>query len=381
MNPPIVINAFQRPLSLKRLLSSLEMASIPNDVDLIFSLEGGAIEEVRQLAETFQWKYGGKQIIQHESRKGLIEHFRYCGNLSKKYGAIVYLEDDLFVGKAFYSYSLEVLRYYANETRLAGFSLNSLWFNGYLHTPFNPIDDGNACFFLQVPWYQGQIYTARQWEHFELWLSSKKEMAEDLMIHDSFRNFPNDDWFPIKTQYLIETGKYYGFPRISHCVNFGDTGTHFKRKTNFFQTELAVGIGNINFISFSESLAVYDSFYEIERERLKLLAPFLKDYDFVVDLNGMKKLSLVTSPFIITNRKSNNSVMQFGLEMKPHELNIIYQIQGNFFHLSEVKQVIEEPGQSGNFLILFNYHHRYKLKRKETLQLILQFIRSLWPST
>ncbi len=377
MHPPIVINAYQRPQSLKRLLLSLDQAIIPDQVDIIFSLEAGAAAGVKDLTNSFDWKYGNKKVIQHEEKRGLIGHFIFCGNLSQEFGGIVYLEDDLFVGPFFYHYALEALNHYANEPMLAGFSLNCLWFNGYLHTPFKPLDDGNSCFFLQVPWYQGQVYSAQQWADFETWYKQRKDIPPDLMIHDAFRNFPNDDWFPIKTQYLIENGKYYAFPRISHCVNFGDAGTHFITKTNFFQTELAMGLGNQTFNLFDKCLAVYDSFYELDPDRLKQLAPELKDIELTVDFNGSKKLTLIKSRFILTSRTSTKPIQQYALEMRPPELNVSYKIEGDFFTLSEVQHV-KDKTTAFNFNTLFNYHYRFKRQRKLTLKLILQLIRSLW---
>lgn len=375
MNPPIVINAFKRPESLERLLNSLSAANIPENVNLIFSLEGGATPEVKALAKSYTWLHGQKQIIEHENPFGLIGHYYYCGSLSKTYGAIIYLEDDLFAGAGFYHYALQLLTYYSDD-EIAGFSLNSLWFNGYLHTPFTPIDDGNPCFFLQVPWYQGQIYTARQWSLFETWLAGYTGVIpSDLMIHDYFRNFPNDDWFPIKTQYLIETNRYYCFPRISHCINFGDKGTHFKKKTDFFQANLAMASTNrFSFIPFQNCLSVYDSFHEILPDRLKRMVPDLATYDFTVDLNGLKKISHIKTPLLLTNRKVLSSLRSFGLEMRPQELNVIYAIDGSFFKLSKISDIVGEADST----LLFKYHYRIRLNRKSIIKLIVRLIKSLY---
>ena len=153
-SPTIVINAYNRPHSIRRLLFSLKLADITSETDLVFSLEFESHPEVLAEVKKFEWDYGRKEIIQQEKKLGVVGHFMFCGNLTKKLGDIIYLEDDLFVSKSFYKYSQLALKQYAEENSLAGFSLNALWFNGYLHLPFDPIDDGNACFFLQVPWFQ-----------------------------------------------------------------------------------------------------------------------------------------------------------------------------------------------------------------------------------
>ncbi|MEO9965940.1 MAG: hypothetical protein ABJF11_09140 [Reichenbachiella sp.] len=371
-SPTIVINAYNRPDSLRRLLTSLKMATIPTESNLVFSLEFGAHPEVMTQVKNFEWKYGNKEIIQQEKKLGLIGHFLFCGGLTKKLGDIVYLEDDLFVGKSFYQYSQQVLTQYGDDENLAGFSLNALWFNGYLHMPFHPFDDGNGCFFLQVPWYQGQVYTAKQWSHFEQWYHQKMEMGDDLLIHEMFRNYTlQDDWFPIKTQYLIENKKYYAFPRVAHCVNFGDVGVHFQKTTNFFQTELSMASQLPQLIPFEESLAVYDSFYELIPDRLKRLCPHFEHLDFELDLNGTKELSKIKSDYIISSVRPDEYERSFGLEMRPQELNLVYQIEGEHFYLARRDHYKIDSFKNRRLMSMFNYHYRFKLSKKQKLSFIL----------
>ena len=321
----------------------------------------------------YEWPYGEKTIIQQTAKQGLIGHFLFCGDLTAQYGNIIYLEDDLFVGQDFYTYAKAVLSAYANEDHLAGFSLNALWFNGYLHLPFRPIDDGNPCFFLQVPWYQGQVYTAAQWKHFRQWYDHYAGVNHTLQMHHTFKNYKlTDDWFPIKTQYLIETGKYYCFPRAAHCVNFGDAGTHFKNKTEFFQTELALRFGSLRFKSFEECLAVYDSFYELLPSRLKAIANHLTDIDITLDLNGTKDLSLVSSEYVITPIKPLQYLKSYALEMRPQELNIAYEIEGDHFFLTKTTDVRNMSADKNIFYNRFFYHNRFKLTRKQKLYILLK---------
>ena len=368
----IIINAYNRPKSIQRLLSSIKHADIDEGANLVFSLEYDPHPEVLSQVNDFEWSYGKKEILRHEKKLGLIGHFLFCGGLTKKYGEIIYLEDDLFMSKGFYKYSQHVLEQYRDVENLAGFSLNALWFNGYLHMPFHPIDDGNGCFFLQVPWFQGQIYTPKQWAHFENWYSQKLSMSEDLLIHDLFRNYKlKDEWFPMKTQYLIETNKHYCFPRVAHCVNFGDIGVHFKKTTNFFQTELSLSNQKPSLLPFTECLAVYDSFYELKPEKLKQLVPHLKKYDIELDLNGSKDLSKIKSEYVITAVKPNKYEASYGLEMRPHELNIIYQIEGDHFYLAKTNQLKTDDNKQQRFNEKFNYHYRYKLTKTQQFKIFL----------
>ncbi|MEQ8584041.1 MAG: hypothetical protein RIC30_15295 [Marinoscillum sp.] len=374
--PAIVINAYNRPKSLNRLLCSLDQADIVEGVQLVISLEGESDPEVVTLAENYHWTYGKKRIIRHSSKLGLIQHFLACGDLTEEYECIIYLEDDLFVGPGFYQYSCAVLTEYGGDPSLAGFSLNSLWFNGYLHLPFVPINDGGLTFFLQVPWYQGQVYTYAQWTAFKGWLKNFRSPDSDFPMHHLLKDFKySDDWFPIKTQFLIETNKYYCFPRVSHCVNFGDSGTHFKNKSGYFQTELAQGYLPGPFLSTDRALAVYDSYFEILPEKLKQLNHALEPYDFETDLYGTKDLSLIQKTFVLTSQLHKHSDdLGFGLEMRPHELNIAYQISGRHFVMTENKnRKVRNP-----FLKQFAYFFRHKLTLKRRIKLTLQNLIRIW---
>ena len=100
---------------------------------------------------------------------GLVDHIFFCGDLSQKYGNIILLEDDLAVSSVFYHFVAQALDYFTSDERIAGIALNALWFNGFIHTPFLPYLDDSNVFFLQIPWYQGQAYSAAQWGRFRNW--------------------------------------------------------------------------------------------------------------------------------------------------------------------------------------------------------------------
>ncbi|WP_258104622.1 hypothetical protein [Marinoscillum sp. MHG1-6] len=377
MNPVIVINAFQRPQSLERLLGSLSVARIPPDTNLVFSLEYNAHAEVIAKCKSFEWHYGSKEIIQHDQKLGLVNHYLFCGGLTRKYKAIVYLEDDLYVAPYFYNYAQKLLSTYQDDPGIAGFSLNSLWFNGYLHLPFRPVQDGNSCYFLQVPWYQGQVYTEDQWNEFEKWFINRKPVGDDVMMHDLFRDYKlSDDWFPLKVQYLIETNRFYCFPRVSYCTNFGDLGTHFSQNTLFFQSELTLGPTDSNFWPRDKSIAVYDSHFELVPEVWKQLFSEYGKYDFEPDLNGTKNLKRTRKNYVLTSRPATKSIRSYGLEMHPQELNIIQDVSGSFFHLAEVSKVSAK--ECPRYLDFWKYHHRSKLSLWKKLKLLIAKRSTIW---
>jgi len=171
MKPTIVVIAYNRPHALHRLLASLRQAEYPPDVKLIISIDAGGEHgrSVHTIAQQFEWPAGEKQVIVRERPFGLTDHVFACGDLTQDIGPIILLEDDLFVSPMFYHYAAQTLADYANDSRVAGISLNALWFNGITHYPFVPILDDADVLFMQVAWYQGQAYTPNMWRRFMDW--------------------------------------------------------------------------------------------------------------------------------------------------------------------------------------------------------------------
>src|ERR1041384_3012577 len=160
MYPTIVISAYNRPTALKRLLSSLAKAVFPkkNQTCLIISIDRGeddAYQQVVEIARAFEWAFGPKKVIEQQEHLGLVKHVFFCCGLTQKYDEVIYLEDDLIVSPAFYTYCTQAFNFYQADARIAAISLYSLWFNGYTQQPFMPLEDGTDVFFLQMPYTQG----------------------------------------------------------------------------------------------------------------------------------------------------------------------------------------------------------------------------------
>ena len=106
MNIGIVIPCYNRVDSLNRLLVSLEGANyLGEEVDLIFSIDYSGINNIRYLAESFQWEFGSKKIILHPSNIGLKQNILSCGDLVDEYDAEIVLEEDLSVAKDINNYA------------------------------------------------------------------------------------------------------------------------------------------------------------------------------------------------------------------------------------------------------------------------------------
>ncbi len=350
MNPAIVISAYNRPNSLARLLASLAKADYAvKDVPLVISIDRGHLgdrgddnrnTEVRAVAEAFEWQSGAKRVIQHADHLGLVAHFFYCGGLTQEYGSVIFLEDDLLVSPDFFKYATQALSFYDNDARIAGISLYALWFNGYTKQPFVPLSDDADAFFIQAPYTQGQAWTHAQWTRFADWRASgNRALSRDDNIHEMFLHFDAEDWFPLLTKFIIETDRYYAYPRVSLTTGAGDTGTHFKRATSFFQVPLQRSKDCFKFKPLDDSFAVYDSFFEIRPDRLNRLTDALRDFEYDVDLYATKEPRHLSAPYVLTSRRCRSPILSFGKTMWPIEANVIEAVPGAEIVLSRKENV------------------------------------------
>jgi len=341
VKPAIVVVAYNRPESLKRLLASLAGLHGAVDVPLVISIDAGGNQfaQVLAVAEQFEWLYGEKRIVVRERPYGLINHVFACGDLVDEFGAIMLLEDDLVVSPMAYRYVPDALNFYADDPQIAGISLNALWFHGITHEPFTPyLDDGDV-FFMQIAWFQGQAYTQQQWARFREW----RETADPTILpsdnmHELFQTFPSTDWFPHKTKYLVQTNRFYAFPRESLSTNFGDSGTHVQG-TKFFQVPLQTRRTSFRFQPLADSVAVYDSFQEMLPERVNRLTDQFAGYDFSVDLNGTRSQANIPTEFVLTTQEMRHPLTTFGMEQRPLLANIIHNQPGsgiNFGHTADL---------------------------------------------
>lgn len=340
--PAIVVNAYNRPAALARLLSSLQRAVYPTDVriPLIISIDRGGDPTVQTLAENFAWPHGPMTVVLQAQHLGLVQHFFACGDLTQRDEAIVYLEDDLTVSPMFYAYAQQALAFYREDDRVAGLSFFNLWFNGYTQQPFVPLSDGSDAFFVQVPYTQGLAFTAAQWADFDGWRHSPLADAAPLVpLHAAWSHFDRAEWFPLLARYVVTTDRYFVFPRVSHVTGWGDAGTHFAQASRFFQVPLQRGKQHYDFNSLNDSVAVYDSFFELQSNRLSRLTDQLRGYDYTLDLYATKSRANLRTEYVLTSRPCYNPIVSFGKTTWPIEMNVVEQVCGAEIFLCRVEDV------------------------------------------
>jgi len=363
----IVVVTYNRPGSLTRLLGSLAQARFDENVPLIISIDGGGPEEVLKIAGDFKWEFGEKQILTHQKNMGLRNHILTCGDLSAKFDGIILLEDDLYVAPYFYDYALQAYQFYANDERIGGVSLYAHGYNETAQFPFIPLDDGTDVFFIQYASSWGQMWTTGQWKDFRDWyqVHRKDQIEAGSGLPPNVLIWPESSWKKYYIKYLVDTDRYFVFPRFSLTTNFVDAGHHMKFKEHFLQESMAIRSRPFRFAQLDDSLSVYDVHLEILPRILKKLNPILQDYDFAIDLYNMKKLDVISEDLVMRAEMNPAAILSFGRQMKPHEANIICNIPGRKITLGK-----KTDYSDGNFYIKMLESHRqadmayhYKLRR------------------
>ncbi len=386
--PAIVIPVYKRVKALKRLLNSLLNAHYPsNDVPIVFSKEGNSSPKVHDFVESFNWPFGQKIIRKQPQQLGLDQHLLKCASYSKEFGSVIVIEDDLFMAPYFYDYAQAAANYYLDDERIAGISLYSYNLHPYEQKPFDPLIEGNQPHFIQKLPTWGEIWTQNQWATFEAWWQ-----ANDYHLPPARPNLPNNleayqdhYWEKIYNTFLIETNRYFVFPPNSYSTNFSEIGTHVKNpiEENVYQVSLQIGAQLPNFQTIEQSNGIYDAYFELLPAQMKVLNPKLVPYDFAVDLYGSKQLEEIDKPYVLSCKIATNPEMSFGRNLKPHELNIAYDIEGNDLYLAKKENFSASFFDHWRRQLRAHYYHYpetgiMNLLKMKLLEILSRFFHGLW---
>jgi hypothetical protein len=328
----IIVVGYNRPHALESLFDSLKKLYVDPliKIRLVISIDNGGTNEVNQLVHEFEWPFGSKEVIIHQEKKGLVKHFIWVGEQTKKYGHVLFLEDDLIVSPDMINFSLQAIDFYENDDRVAGISLYNTFYS-LLGMRFYQIQDGFDNYFLQHP-YWGNIWFKNKWSDFSEYLKTYQEKRDLLPIGvDTW----NRSFKKIFIQYLIETKKTMVIPRISFVSNNGIAGLH--NDSNYSMLQVPIMYRHqiqYRFSTFDQSMAKYDAYEEIYVDVLKRMNPLLNKFDFEIDTKCVKKI--ITKPFVLTSIPNvKNQLMTFSSEMKPLEYAAALGIPGNGLSLVE----------------------------------------------
>lgn len=347
-SPAIVMMAHDRLTCLKRLLSSVARADFDgyDSVNLVISIDGEAPEEVREAADRFQWSLGTKQVICHDPHLGLRDHALFCGDLTEEHEAIVLLEDDSYVSQTFYRFAEAALRFYRDHDDIAGISLYSPLVNEAVRLPFIPLNDDSDVFFMQLPNLTA-AWDRIKWREFKSWYGDQGGSdIRDYQLPPNMTRWPDSSWKKFAAMYLLDSAKYYVYPRHSLITDFCDKGTHFRHDSNDFQVPIEMEHRKYRFKPANRSCCLYDAYFELLPEAFKGRCPQLASIDFAVDLYGTKAVREVGSPFVLTTRRPNKWTHSFAKRMRPLELNVIESIPGKGIYLCHIDSIDQRAART-----------------------------------
>ncbi|MBV1951852.1 MAG: glycosyltransferase family 2 protein [Cycloclasticus sp.] len=355
--PVIVIVAYNRPKSLKRLLNSIEQAEYPEGVHLIISLEGEASNAVVKLAHEYEPSAITVSVLQRPVRLGLKQHIIMCGDLALEYGAVIILEDDLIVDKYFYQYSVASLKHYEQHDSVAGISLYAPEYNEYAGLPFTPMKNGYSTYPIQMPCSSGQCWSAKHWLGFKRWykLSTHCTVEETKGLPAAVKAWPESSWKKYYAAYLLQYNLVFINPYQSYTSNCSDPGgMHIPRGSHLHQVDIAHQKRPepiFVFCPLSKAEVVYDAFYEPCGEMVyRLLGLDRNEVD--IDILATKPSEILLNKYILTSRRVINPRKSYPMSFRPIEHNLSYpdsESRGGKLSLVRRKGVELEEGFSYSF--------------------------------
>lgn len=369
MSIALVAVGYNRPDSMLRLLKSLRQADYGTDaVSLIVSIDKGQRQdEIRLLAEQFEWPSGDKHVRAYSQKQGLKPHILQCGDLTKEFDAVIVLEDDLTVSKGFYAYARQCIEKYGNNPKIAGISLYRHKMNPGNRMPFDVDEDPNDVYFMQVAQSWGQCWTAQMWRGFREWLVDENQPIEDDGCLPAYVcAWDGKSWLKYYDRYVEETGKFYVYPYKSLTTNNTEAGTHSIETNSDFQVPLLSRSMIYRLPELSEGLC-YDAFFE----RMGLADKILPELDGkkLLDLQGIRTKFLDARYLISVQRLPYKVLKTFSIQYRPIEVNVLMQEEGTGIYVYDLSQPSNPPKDYDDYRLIAYY------SRGLTWQKALRFAR------
>lgn len=368
----IVVVGYNRTAGILRLLKSLKKAEYGEDnVDLIISLDNCGNDIVERAVEKVTWTHGNKIIRTFPERQGLRKHILACGEYLNEYEAIAVLEDDLIVSPAFYSYMVQSIEYYKGDSEIAGISLYTHGMNVNEELPFTPAVNSSDIYFQQFAQSWGQIWIREPWMEFKKWyLENHEKPITDVTVPEFVSSWSDNSWLKYHIKYCIENKKYFVYPYTSLTTCFSDAGEHSAGTTDFYQVRLMMDTKKKYHFEKLENGIIYDAFFE-RCDLWKYLD--CQEDELCVDLYGTKNNQQGKRYWLTKTQSPYQVVKKYGLCMRPHEYNVIFDIEGTdifLYDTTKAGNVISKSTWKQNNKIV-QYYYNFNADFKKALSYIV----------
>lgn len=367
MNIAIVCVAYNRANSLKRLLKSLEKACYPTHATLIISIDKSNTDVVEHFAEDYHWPHGEKRVIKHEQNMGLRAHMLSLGKLFEEFDALIVLEDDVTVTDSYYMYAQQCIEKYYGNSHIAGISLYSFNVNYQNHLPFTPAKSQYDVFLMNCAQSWGEVWMKPQWEDFMAWYKTHDDNFNIELLPQCLNQWPKSSWLKYHTRYCIEEDKYFVYPYFSMTTNNADPGVNFQEHTDdtLFQSNMQFSLQTEFRLPDSDSYMVicYDGFFQNKQLGQHL---GISDSELCVDLYSNKP-SCLFRHYLLSNRPlPYQTLKSFALQLRPIEMNIICQREGNEIWLYDTTKPAIPPKAPDRYLA-YTYFYQKGLFKTRTM--------------
>lgn len=341
MKYAIVAVGYNRKKALERLIKSICKSDFyGNDVDLIISLDYCDKQtEIIKMLESVEWIHGEKVIRAFPERQGLRNHIIQCGDLTEKYDAVVVLEDDLVVSSGFFKYVVDAVKYYADDSDIAGISLYNHRTNPGNGRPFESSNNGYDNYFMKYAQSWGQCWTQRMWNEFKTWYQNNTDYDfESYEIPEYVKGWSKQSWLKYYIAFCATNNKYYVYPQVSLTTNNTEVGEHNKLCDPSYQVPIIEEElkREYCFCRLNDGIR-YDAFFERIFNSNELLPEFIGEK--CIDLYGMRKDYLGARYLVTTKALPYKIVKSISLNYRPHELNLLVAEEGNAIRVYDLSSV------------------------------------------
>lgn len=369
----IIAIGYSRPECMTRLLRALEAADYKDDrVMLIVSIDNSGREDVWQAAEKCAWTHGEKVIRTYPERMGLRAHVLRCGDFLEEYGldAVAVFEDDILPSPAFYNYMRQAVPFYQDNEKIAGISLYMHRWNMIGNLPFQPAYSSRDVYFQQFAQSWGQIWLRRQWKQFYKWYEGGNAESVLNQLPEHIRQWPDSSWLKYHIAYCVSEKKYFVYPYEALSTCYSELGEN-NVKTTHFQVPMQLDTSKEYCFDVPDKESVcYDCYFERMYMAKYIQQEEIKDSELTVDIYGTKGINR-TRYLLSSKRYSYQCLKSYALDIKPHENNVILDVDGEGIYLYDQTQKGSIPPQNDNDTMTYYYRFnrgvywlfRYKVGR------------------
>jgi len=174
----LIIMTYDRPLSLQKLLKSLEILELDGrSAALEIWIDrnqhtGAASTRTIKVASDFKWNRGPSRVHIHTTHVGIYGQWidTWCPHNDTDNEIAIFLEDDLSVSKYAYRWTYAVFRAYSHRTDFAGASLAGYQFKTLSEKPKRPLAGPKNHTAIMYKYFSTSGFAPKPfyWRHFQV---------------------------------------------------------------------------------------------------------------------------------------------------------------------------------------------------------------------